>query len=175
MPRPDPSPALPKGAKVGAAAAIAAAVAIAAPIGERWEGTILHPYLDPAKILTVCTGETDPAFIEDRLYSKDECSRQFRLRLARDYAPGILKCLPELETQHVVFGALLDASYNAGIAAVCEGFKPLVEAGEWRAACDKLPGWYVTAKNRKTGVRFRLPGLVNRRKDEARVCRAGLT
>jgi lysozyme len=159
----------PAPSRVGAI--IAAAVLVAAPIAERWEGVRIKPYYDPAHILTVCHGETE--YIELRIYSKEECAAMLRKRLADDYAPRIAACLPEVATWErvKVFGALLDASYNAGWAGVCNSrMARLIRAGQWTAACKALDGWYVTAKNRKTGVRVKLRGLVLRRQDEMRVC-----
>lgn len=166
----------PAGAGGGAAIAIAAAVLIAAPIGEKWEGYAPRPYLDPAAIKTYCYGETDLAYLEDRIYSKSECGALLRKRLARDYAPRVLACLPQLgDPRRVqVFGALLDASYNAGPVAVCKSRMAIaVRAGRWVAACNAIEGWYVTARNRKTGVRVRLRGLERRRRDEKAVCLKG--
>jgi lysozyme len=149
-------------------------VLIAEPLGARWEGTVLKPYLDPAGILTVCRGETE--YIELRIYSNEECAKMHRERLARDYAPRLAKCLPQIAVMErvKVFGALLDASYNAGWAAVCKSrMADLMRAGQWVAACKAIDGWYVTARNRKTGVRVKLKGLVSRRRDEMRVCLQG--
>lgn len=161
---------------LAAAAAIAIMAAAAAPIAERWEGFAAKPYLDPAKIKTFCYGETDLAkLIANHVYDKTECGALLRARLNRDYAPKIVACLPELKASeaiaHYVGGALTDASYNAGPAAVCRSPMAIaVRAGKMRAACDALPGWYVTARNRATGQRIRFPGLVNRRNDERRHC-----
>lgn len=162
----------------GAAVAIAAAVLVAAPIGEKWEGYAAKPYLDPAAIKTYCYGETDTAFLEDRIYSKGECGALLRKRLARDYAPRLLACLPQLADPRRthVFGALLDASYNAGPVAVCASRMSIsVRASQWTAACNGLEGWYVTARNRKTGIRIKLRGLELRRRDEKAVCLKGAT
>lgn len=159
--------------------AIAIMAAAAAPIAERWEGFAAKPYLDPAKIRTFCYGETDLAkLIANHVYDRTECGQLLRDRLAADYAPALLRCLPELKANAVrarfVGGALLDASYNAGPAAVCKSpMAAHVRAGRISAACEALPGWYVTARNRKTGQRIRLAGLVNRRNDERRHCMMG--
>lgn len=145
---------------------------VAAPLATQFEGYRGKAYLDPAAILTVCYGETenvDPA----RIYSKNECAKKLRDRMARDYAPKVLACLPQLGTldRRYVFGALLDASYNAGPAAVCKSRMAVsIRAGRWAEACNGFVGWYITAKNRKTGVRTTLPGLVTRRKAEAATC-----
>lgn len=161
------------------AAAIAAAVAIAAPIAARWEGFSGKVYKDPVGIPTYCYGETemlrhDPTHI----YAKTECMDLLRKRMARDYAPKIAECLPEVAPNRFIFGALIDASYNAGPLAVCRSpMARLVRAGQLTAACKALPNWYVTAQRRVNGKRvgkpFLLKGLVNRRKDERGVCLQG--
>lgn len=159
--------------------AIMAAVAVAAPIAQRWEGYSGKAYLDPVKVLTQCYGETrdiDPSMI----YSKDECAVKLRARMARDYAPILAKCMPVLVGDNwprytQVYGALLDASYNAGPERTCIRFAPVVNAGGLKTTCNALPTWMVTAKDRRTGVRKKYPGLVNRRNDEKRVCLRGLS
>lgn len=164
---PSAEPAKPSRAATGA---IALAVTIAATLAAKWEGYVPKAQDDPAAIPTYCYGETenvDPL----RVYSKDECGELLRKRLAQDYAPKLLECLPEIADRPNVFGALLDASYNAGWQAVCKSRMAVsIHAGKWREACEGLRGWFVTARNRKTGVRVTLKGLVNRRNDEANTC-----
>jgi lysozyme len=162
-------------------AVILAAVAVAAPLAQRWEGYVDHVYRDPANIPTYCYGETgniskDPS----RIYLKTECADLLRKRMARDYAPRILQCIPQLaDKQRVnVFGALIDASYNAGWQSVCRSpMRTDIIAGKWTSACNRLPSWYVTAQRRVNGKRvgqpFVLRGLVNRRNDEKKVCLTG--
>lgn len=172
------------------AACITAACAIAAPLAAKWEGYAPKVYRDPANIATYCYGETenvDPS----RIYGKDECAVLLRQRMARDYAPRIAECLPEIAPNRFIFGALVDSSYNAGWAGVCASpMAALIKAGELAKACNALPGWYVTARYRGkarpesamraagwywTGGAWRkkFPGLVNRRNDEKAVCLKG--
>lgn len=156
------------------AAVIAAAVLIAAPLATHFEGYVSRARPDPVGIPTVCYGETenvDPT----RIYSKDECAVKLRGRMARDYAPKLLasSCLPQLgdPLRRNVFGALLDAAYNAGPAAVCKSRMAVsIRSGDWGAACAGLVGWYVTGRDRRTGQRIRLKGLVLRREAEAATC-----
>jgi len=163
--------------KVAPAAGVAACVAacaMIAPLTGRFEGLRTKPYLDPAGIKTVCYGETEQAM---RVYTPGECGNILRQRLLRDYAPKVLACVPGLydPKRQPIFAAMIDASYNAGWAAVCASpMAANARAGQWRAACDSFPGWFVTARNRKTGVRVKLPWLVTRRKAEADLCRKGL-
>ena len=165
------------GIAAGVAAAIAAAVAIAAPLAMKWEGYAPKTYNDPAGIPTWCYGETEKRLSEDPayIYSKAECATLLRARMQRDYAPRLAKCLPEIVHNKYVFGALIDASYNAGWAAVCKSrMAQHIRAGDLYSGCISLDGWYVTARNRKTGQRIKLRGLVSRRLDEQRVCLQGL-
>jgi lysozyme len=167
-PAPKPSPQPPS--KAGMAAIIAAACACATPLIMASEGLRTRPYLDPVKIPTVCYGETQ---VEMRVYSRDECGRMLRERLARIYAPKVLACLPQLgvpERRHE-FAAMIDSSYNAGPAAVCKSrMAEHIRAGRWAAACNSLQGWYVTARDRRTGVRKAYPGLVRRRIEAKHLC-----
>lgn len=152
------------------AAAIAAACAGAIPLIMASEGLRTRPYLDPVKIPTVCYGETQ---VEMRAYTRNECGQLLRRQLARKYAPRVLACLPQLaapERRHE-FAAMIDSSYNAGPAAVCRSrMARHIRAGNWRAACNSLEGWYVTARDRRTGARNAYPGLVKRRLEAKRLC-----
>lgn len=150
-------------------AAIAAAVAIAAPFAEPREGLATRPYLDPARILTVCYGETEG--VEARIYSRDECAAKLRKRMARDYAPPVLACVPGLAEprRRFAFAAAIDASYNAGPAAFCRSaMARQFNAGRWAQGCAAFRGWYVTARVKGRAVRLR--GLVERREAEAKLC-----
>lgn len=149
---------------------IALTVAAVAPVlTEPNEGYRGRAYLDPAKILTQCYGETqhiDPSVI----YSQSECAAKLRVRMARDYAAPLVKCVPDFADPRYkwAFGAAIDASYNAGPIAVCRS--PMVRAfnaGQWREGCARFVGWYETAR----GVRY--PGLVRRRREEATYCLTG--
>jgi lysozyme len=154
-----------------AAASIALAVGVCAPLTIESEGVRTRPYLDPVHIRTVCYGETSG--IEERVYSKDECTDLLRTRLAETYAPRLIDCMPRLVDQphpRRAFAALLDASYNAGPTAVCRRFAPTFNDGRVTASCRALPGWYVTARDRDTGAVRRLPGLEERRRKESRLC-----
>jgi GH24 family phage-related lysozyme (muramidase) len=100
---------------------------------------------------------------------------KLRRRLAEDYAPRIAACIPELNDRRVkVFGALLDAAYNAGPVAVCNSrMARSIHAGDWAGACNGFYGWYATARDRRTGKRIQLRGLEIRRQKEAALCRQG--
>lgn len=150
--------------------AIALAVAAVAPFTTGFEGEKHKAYLDPVKIPTYCVGDTENV-VWGKVYSHEECQGLLRNRLAKDYAPAVLKCVPGLADPKrlKVFEASLDAAYNAGTKAFCRS--PMARrfnAGQWDSGCAAFVGWYDTAKGR------RLPGLVNRRHQEAALCLEGV-
>lgn len=169
-------PQLSRNQKTGGVAAICiAAAGVCLPLTKSSEGERLAPYRDPAHIVTWCYGETQGPH-KDR-YSSGECAALLENRLARDYAPKIAACVPQAATEQriKVFSALLDAAYNAGSAAVCKSrMARSIRAGDWRGGCNGFYGWYATARDRRTGRRVQLPGLVARRAKEAQLCFAGL-
>jgi lysozyme len=171
-PPPEPkAPLTPKQKATRAGIAIAAACATAVPLTQTKEGIALKPYKDPAAITTWCYGETEGKPLA--IYTKSQCGDMLRERMGRDYAPKVLACVPKLiePARRNEFAALIDASYNAGPVAVCKS--PMVirmRADDWSGGCKAFEGWYTTARNRQTGQRIQLRGLVIRRQDEMRLC-----
>lgn len=157
-----------------ATAAIAAAVAVAAPLTESFEGYSARVYRDPGGVPTYCYGETkdpDPT----RIYARTECAAKMRKRMARDFGPPILRCVPGFiePRRRKAFAASIDAAYNAGPAGFCRS--PMAQAfraGRWAQGCAAFRGWYVTQRIR--GVPTRLRGLVKRRDMEAKLCAGAL-
>lgn len=150
------------------AAAIAAACALCVPLTASFEGLRTHPYKDVTGTSTVCYGDTQ---VPMRVYSSDQCGAFLRRKLARAYAPYLLRCVPEfIEPEHKrAFAALLDASYNAGWPAACKSrMAAAFNRGLWRTACDGFPGWYTTSKGRPLAV------LVRRRGAERYLCITGI-
>lgn len=165
-PRNDPARRLKGSALVALTAAVVASVA---PLTQHFEGYRGKAYRDPVGILTQCYGET--AHVRpDLIYSKDECAAKLRARMAADYGPKIVACVPDLANplNRLAYGAAVDASYNAGPSAVCRSpFAKAFNAGRWDQGCSLMVGWYATAK----GVP--LPGLTARRKAERDYCLTG--
>lgn len=151
------------------AALIAATVAATAQFTTHFEGEKHKVYLDPVGIPTYCIGETknpDPT----RIYSSGECNALLRARMARDFGPQLVACVPNLAdpAHNFPFRALLDASYNAGPAAACRSpMARAFNAGRWVEGCKAFPNWFVTAR----GVKLR--GLVRRREAERDFCLTG--
>jgi len=168
--RPAPIAPMPDNGNTAKAGNVKKALLAAAALAAIYEGYSGKVYLDPAHIPTQGYGETqdiDPT----RIWSKDEAMARLRQRMARDYAPKIERCVPLIDEHPNAFGAMIDASYNAGPAAVCKS--PMARqfnAGRLRSGCQAFVGWYTTARDRRTGARKTLPGLVKRRNAEASLC-----
>jgi len=147
-------------------ALIAAAVLLAVPVTSAFEGLRTHPYHDPGDgRATVCFGETERAM---RSYTADECKMLLRSREAKDYAPKVWGCVPQIITRREVFAASIDASYNAGLGAFCRS--PMARkfnAGDWAGGCAAFQNWRVTGGGKV------LPGLVRRRAAERALCMKG--
>jgi lysozyme len=161
----------PKGAAIAAAAVLLATTVLTVPS----EGFAPKPYWDPAHIRTYCMGET--THVQERTYSKAECEILLEQRMARDYAPPLERCAPQLvdERRVKIFAAFLDAAYNAGVAAVCKSrmARTLRAGADLRSVCRQFDGWFTTALNRKTGQRIQLRGLEIRRRKEMALCLEG--
>jgi GH24 family phage-related lysozyme (muramidase) len=184
----------PKGTPTGTGAAALFVLAASAVVSltASSEGKRLKPYRDPANIVSWCYGETRGT--PKASYTDVECAALLQNRLAASFAPEIAKCLPQLgDKQRVkVFGAFLDAAYNAGSRAACSSrMAAAVRRGDLPLACASFRGWYVTAHYRGkpepaavmrragwtwTGSYWRkvLPGLVTRRAKESQLCASGL-
>lgn len=149
----------------GVAAAIAAAVLIVTPFTAAHEGLRQAPYADIGGKMTVCYGETRVAM---RRYSPAECKALLTKALTSDYAPPVIKCVPQLAEKPYPFAAMIDAAYNAGAGAACRSpAAALFRQRQWKAGCEALVGWRDTVK----GVKIR--GLQNRRRDQVALCLTG--
>jgi lysozyme len=149
----------------GIASALAAALPTALPIIR--EGVRTTPYLDVAKIPTVCIGETA---VQMRSYTVAECNAILSRRVVKDFGPQVLQCVPGLAapTRLNQLSASIVLAYNIGTDAFCKStIARRFNAAQWRAGCDGFLAW------RFAGGR-ELRGLVNRREDERALCLKGL-
>jgi GH24 family phage-related lysozyme (muramidase) len=146
----------------GTAAVIVSAVALIAP----HEGYFGRTYRDIVNVPTVCYGETDKAAVAEgrvHTFTKAECLDMLQRRLP-EYDAGLMRCIKRPDLPASVHVAGLSFTYNVGIGGACRSsFVRLINAGQYRAACNSLMRW-----NRAGGREVR--GLTNRRADERRVC-----
>jgi lysozyme len=147
------------------------------------EGLVLSPYLDPVNIVTTCYGTTDKnnigVVIENKVYTEKECT----IMLAKELSEIEKQITPMIKVHINDYqkAAFIDLSYNLGVV----GFKKssvlgFLNAGNIAASCEALMR-YVFAGDCKKGQRdcvltssgkwkFKLQGLVERRKLEMKYC-----
>lgn len=146
------------------AAALAAAAVLSTPLISKWEGRRLDPYRDLVGIWTVCDGETRVVM---RRYAPAECEAMLARAIETDFGPAIAACVPGLATRPEVFAASVSLAYNIGSSAFCKStIARRFNAGDWRGGCDGFAAWVMAGGKR-------VQGLVNRRRDEANLCRQG--
>lgn len=147
------------------AAGLAAMLALAVPLIATWEGKENDPYVDLVGVLTVCYGETRG--IENRTYSDAECDAMLH-EAAGDFGEAVLDRNPNLLDRPYQWAAATSLSYNIGKAGYSRSTAAKrFESGNWAGGCEAMT-WY----NRAGGKVVR--GLVNRRRDEYRLCMTGL-
>jgi lysozyme len=132
-----------------------------------FEGLRTYAYRDPVGIPTICFGETRGVKMGDRA-TKAECQALLKVRLL-EFEAGVRSCLKAPDRiPDGAYAAVLSFSYNVGVGAFCGStMRRYLDAGQVRQACDELPRW-VKARG------ITLPGLVNRRAAERKVCLTGL-
>jgi lysozyme len=145
--------------------ALVAALGLAVPFIQNWEGLRTTPYADVTGKQTVCFGETERPV---KAYTPDECSVMLVARLASDYAPAVIKCVPGLADRPKQLSASLSLAYNIGTGAFCRSTAAKrFNAGDWTGGCDAFLMW------RFAGGR-EVAGLLNRRKAERALCLSDL-
>ena len=148
-------------AKIGAAAAALVVSTVAF-----YEGTVLRTYRDPIGIVTACTGHTGPELRMGQTFTKEQCTEMLYVDLLKH--AQALECVkrPMSDGQKAAF---LSFSFNVGNGAFCSStLVRKANAGDMPGACAELSRWtYAGGKQ--------LPGLVNRRAVERKLCEQGLT
>lgn len=167
----------------GIAALITLAVAGVVGFTTDHEGEVLYTYRDPAGIPTYCIGETENV-VWDKKWTRQECRDLLSKRMAKDYAPPVLKAVPAFSNPvHINrFRASMDFAYNCGPGNFAKS--PMAREfnkGNYAKGCQAFIGFCTTAKvptkvkqpdgSIKTElVRTQLRGLVKRRQNEAALC-----
>lgn len=136
-----------------------------------WEGTDLIAKRDrigTGHPLTYCHGQTDEFghVHNGQRFTPAQCDKLLAQSLP-NYLHPLQKCL-KVDVKTKTLAALLDASYNAGPAAVCRS--PMVERmneGDIVGGCQSFKNWYIRASGRVVS------GLINRRHGEMALCLEG--
>ena len=142
----------------------AAGLLLATAIIGRWEGKRNDPYLDIVGVPTVCYGETR---VQMKTYTDAEC-KQMLQEAVKDYQQGVIACVPSLVDRPYQLAASTSLAYNIGVKAFCNStVAKKFNEGQYKAGCLGFASWkYAGGKVSQ--------GLVNRRKDETRLCLTGL-
>jgi len=144
---------------------IGAAIAYEPDLVRRWEGRRLDPYQDIVGVWTVCYGETRG--IERRRHSPAECSEMLYRAKFEDFGPAVINCTPGIADRPPVLLASISLAYNIGTSAYCRStVARRFNAGDFKGGCDGFLAW------RFAGGR-EVRGLLNRRRDERRICLEG--
>lgn len=81
-----------------------------------FEGCKLKAYTCPAGVLTIGYGHTGPDVVEGLEISKARADELFRLRLEKEFEPGVLAKISNTVLQ-CEFDAMVSLAYNIGVAA----------------------------------------------------------
>lgn len=126
---------------------------------------------------TYCYGQTDEfgrVKVGTR-FTKVECDAKLKESLPK-YVNGVAKCATHVFPEKI-WAALVDGSYNAGIAAVCRSpMLKLINDGKYRAGCEAFKGWYIrSAGVVRKGLIARRSGVKGDfRKSERDLCLEGI-
>lgn len=133
---------------------------------KKYEGVSLPAYLDPVGIPTICYGTTKGVTMGMRA-TLAEC--EVYLKEDATYAGKAIARLVRVPLTQMQYDALVSFVYNVGQGAFASStLLRKINAGDCRGAGQEFSRW-VYAKGKK------LPGLVTRRADEARMWLQGCT
>lgn len=151
--------------KISKPVAVAAVIALATPLVAHFEGKRNYPYRDSVGVLTVCYGHTGGA--PNRRYSDAECKAMLDTDEGQHLAP-ILDCVPAIADKPKVAAASLSMAFNIGSRAFCRSSTARAfNAGQWAKGCALMNRWVYAGGHK-------LPGLVERRKEESELCASGI-
>lgn len=135
------------------------------------EGYASKPYYDSAGVLTDCFGNTHNV-AKGKVRSKLECRA-----LLKTKAFKVAKRIATDDWKHsnaITMGelaAVTSWAYNVGLGAYSNStLRKYLLKGQYTAMCHEIPRWkYITV----AGAKVVLPGLVNRRAKELKICLSG--
>jgi lysozyme len=127
--------------------------------------------------VTYCYGQTDEfgKVKAGTRFTKQECDEKLAESLPK-YLAKVGPCV-HVPVPVKAMSALLDASYNAGPAAVCKSsMVAKINAGDIRGGCNAFAGWYVRSDGQvRKGLVARRSGIGDGRKSERDLCLEGLS
>ena len=142
------------------------AIGIAADLCRHFEGFRSKPYICPAGYPTIGYGtvykpDGTKVTMDDAPISKAQADEWLLSELRTNYAAGVLRASPNLVLYPKSLAAMIDFSYNLGVARYrASTLRRKIDNQDWEAAKTQLMRW--TRGGGKV-----LPGLVRRRQAEA--------
>lgn len=131
------------------------------------EGFVPGGYVDPVGVVTACYGHTGSDVSIGDEYTNAQCVSM----LAKDVQAADASVLATIHAPLTWYqeAALISFTYNVGEDNLRKSsVARLFNEGKYREGCEAMKMW-VYAKGKK------LPGLVNRREQEAQVCLGNVT
>lgn len=154
------------GKQVATAGGLAVALSLATPLIVKWEGIRNDPYNDIVNVKTVCVGETNVLM---RHYTTPECLTMLNKALTSKYAADVARCTPIIADKPYLFAASISLAYNIGTSAYCRStVARRFNAGDFVGACNGFLSWSYAGGRQ-------VQGLLNRRRDERRLCLQGVS
>jgi len=142
------------------------AAALCTTLISGFEGCYTYAYRDPVGIPTICFGHIENVHMGDKM-TKQQCKDLLQADLPR-YQAMVNRHL-KVKVSDNTYAVVTSFTYNCGEACFANSsVLRKINAGDLRGGCEALK-LYVYAH--KGPVRYKLPGLVNRRNKEAEVCK----
>jgi len=150
------------------------------PAGEalikKWEGFYAKRYRDPVGIWTIGYGTIQNRRLGIKLTAGMTVTKEEATELMRKELRAMEKHVNKLLTRDVSqpqFDAIMSFCYNLGTGAFKKStLRRAINAGDFVKARAQFGRW-VWATDRRTKKRVKLRGLVNRRRDEAKMFAGG--
>lgn len=140
----------------------------------KWEGFYSKPYYDSVGVLTIGYGTIENEKLGIHIEPGMKISETKAIELMRIELRAMEHQVNDMLKADVTqdeFDAMMSFAYNLGTGALSRStLLKRVNAGQLDLADDEFGKW-VYATDRRTGQRYKLKGLVNRRADEARMFR----
>lgn len=140
------------------------------------EGTVLNAYRDPVGILTIGNGFTNLSPTVRKWFggklkpgmrmTDDECGQLLKLVIDNECAPAVTKGMPGAKQHEFDMGC--SGTFNVGARIFNWNWAKAYRSGDIDRAAKLWMNTATTARGKK------LPGLVRRRREEARMLRDGV-
>jgi lysozyme len=145
-----------------------AALLLAIPFIGGWEGKSNDPYNDIVGVKTVCYGETR---VQMKRYTDEECLAMLHKAVEKDFMEPVAKSTPTIAERPYELAASTSLAYNIGLGSYQKSSaRKLFLQGKFIEGCKAFRPW---DKVRRLGKLVTSKGLVNRRKDEIKLCLQG--